>query len=116
MQIEKANKYGTLGISLKAIAETAQDTVTGVYGVLGLVDRRKDFSKNGKILGAGELSNGVTVKEEKNGYEVSLYICVSKDVKITEVCLEVQKQVAYNLSRTFGIKFKNINVFIGGIK
>ncbi len=116
MNIQKANKYGTVDISLRAVAETARDTVSCVYGVIGLVDRNKDFSRGGHLLTADELDKGVVVQKLKEGYEVSIYICISKDVKITEVCLEVQKQIAYNLSKTFGIKFKNINVFIGGIK
>ena len=58
----------------------------------------------------------LTQKLLKKGYEISLYLIVAKDTKLSEVVSEVQKQVAYMLNKVFGISFSIVNVFIHAIK
>lgn len=116
MNIEKSNTIGEIQYSLEAIAELAGNTVISVYGVVGLVDRKKFRKSLMVVLRKEDFSDGVIVKKVKDEYIVSLYVVLSKDVRITEVVLEIQKQLSYVLQKTFGIPFKTIDVYVYGVK
>ena len=116
MNIEKTNQFGKIAISLEAIANVAGDQATLVYGVVGLVSKKAFLNPLGQFLKREDYADGVSVKKVKDGYEVSLYLVVSMDVKISEVTTEIQKQVHYALDRQFGMHFKAVNVFIQAVK
>ncbi len=110
--ISKSNKIGKIQFSRAAVAELAGNIVSQVYGVVGLVNK-KDFAKPLlELLKKEDFSDGVSVKKVKDGYEVSLYVVLSKNVKINAVVYEIQKQVSYSLEKTFSIPFKTVNVFV----
>ena len=44
-----------------------------------------------------------------------MYIIVGSNLKITEIVSEVQKRVKYELEKTFGIKFRSVNVYVLGV-
>ena len=114
--ISKSNKIGKIQFSRAAVAELAGNIVSQVYGVVGLVNK-KDFAKPLlELLKKEDFSDGVSVKKVKDGYEVSLYVVLSKNVKINAVVYEIQKQVSYSLEKTFSIPFKTVNVFVLGIR
>ena len=114
--ISKSNKIGKIHFSRAAVAELAGNIVSQVYGVVGLVNK-KDFAKPLlELLKKEDFSDGVSVKKVKDGYEVSLYVVLSKNVKINAVVYEIQKQVSYSLEKTFSIPFKTVNVFVLGIR
>lgn len=115
MNIEKTNSIGKINFSLQAVAELAGTTVSQVYGVVGLVNKKNISRSLIEFLTKEDYSDGVSVRKSKNGYEVSLYLVLSKDVKIIEVTSEVQKQVSYVLEKNFGIPFKVIDVFVQSI-
>lgn len=115
MNIEKTNQIGKINFSLQAVADLAGMTVSSVYGVVGLVSKKSISKPLNEFLKKEDYSDGVSVKKVKTGYEVSLYLVLSKDVKIAEVVYEVQKQVSYVLAKNFGIPFKVVNVFVQSI-
>ncbi len=116
MNIGESTNLGKIDISIKAVADIVGNTATKVYGVLGLINKKNFRNPLKGILSAENYSDGVAVHKLKNGYEVSLYLYVSKEVKISEVASEVQKQVSYYLNKTFGINVPVINVYILAIK
>ena len=116
MNIEKTNQIGKINFSLQAVADLAGMTVSSVYGVVGLVSKKNLTRSLFEFLLKEDFSDGVSVKKSKEGYEISLYLVLSKDVKIAEVVYEVQKQVAYMLQKSFGIPFKVTNVYVLGVK
>ena len=116
MSIAKSNQFGRIDISTKAIADLAGSTSSQVYGVLGLVNKKSLRKPLLSVLSQETFSDGVSISKNKNGYEISVFLIVSKDVKLSEVVVEVQKQVSYMLSKTFGISFSIVNVFIHAIK
>ena len=116
MDIETTNKIGKIAFSLQAVADLAGDTVTAVYGVVGLVDKKKITKPIVEFLKQGDYADGVSVKKNKTGYDVSLYLVLSKDVRIAEVVCEVQKQVSYILGKSFGIPFKVVNVYVQAVR
>ncbi len=116
MNIAKSNSLGTIDISLKAVADLAGSTVSSVYGVVGLVSRRAILNPLNQFLKREDFSDGVIVRKTKNTYEVSIFVVLSKNVKIAEVVHEIQNQISYQLTKNFGILFKTVNVFVQAVK
>lgn len=116
MNIGKTNKIGKIQFSLQAVADLAGLTVSSVYGVVGLVDKKNFANPLKEFLKKEDFSDGVSVKTIKGGYDVSLYVVLSKGVKIAEVVYEIQKQVSYVLEKNFGVPFKVVNVYVQGLK
>jgi|WetSurMetagenome_2_1015567.scaffolds.fasta_scaffold155838_2 uncharacterized alkaline shock family protein YloU len=116
MNIGKKNKFGNVDISLKAVADLAGATASSVYGVVGLVSKKTFADPLNAFLQREDYADGVSVREARSGYDVSLYLVVSKDVKLSVVAYEIQEQVSYVLSKNFGIPFKAVNVFIQSVK
>lgn len=105
--------------SLSDLATSAGTTACSVYGVVGLLDEKSVSSPSNKILNflkKEDFAHGVSIKKTKLGYELSLYVVCSKDIKIAEVVYEIQKQVMYSLKRKYKIDIKCCNVFIVGLK
>jgi uncharacterized alkaline shock family protein YloU len=116
MNTKTDKKLGTIDISLNAVADLTGLTATSVYGVVGLISKKNFANPLNQFLKKEDFADGVSVKKTRQGYEISLYLVLSKDVKNIEVVLEVQKQVQYVLGKNFGIPFNVINVFVQGIK
>lgn len=118
MTIDKNTPYGGIDISLNAIALIAGNATVECYGVVGITDRTATniFDAIEKMLNPESFSRGVRVRKTNKGYEVDLFIVVAFGVKITEVVGEVQKKVMYDLNKTFGIKFKAVNVYVQALK
>ncbi len=112
MNIEKTNTMGKIEFSLQAVADLAGITVSSVYGVVGLIAKKSFSNPIAQLLKKEDFTDGVSVKKVKDGYDVSLYVVISKDVKIAEVANEIQKQVSYVLKKTFGIPFNVVNVYV----
>jgi uncharacterized alkaline shock family protein YloU len=110
------NKFGEIEISSSAIADLVGLTASSVYGVVGLVQKNVFTNHLNKFLKKGHFDDGVFVKNTSKGYQVSLYLVVSKDVKIIEVIYEVQKQVSYILRKNFSIQLDQVNVYIKAVK
>lgn len=115
MNLDKSTQYGSINISLEAIATVAGNAATMCYGIVGMASK-KSLMDEIDIKNI-DFSKGVVVKKTKtNIYEIDLYIIVAFGVRITEVVGEVQKKVKYDLEKKFNIKFKAINVYVQGIK
>lgn len=116
MSIDKSTSYGKINISLEAIASVAGQAAATCYGVVGLSTRRSLRDEINVFLKKENYKDGVTVLKTKEGFEVNMYIIVGLDLKITEVVSEVQKRVKYELEKSFGIKFKSVNVYVQDVK
>lgn len=117
MNIDKPTQFGSINISLEAIATVAGNAAMQCYGVVGLTNKKNIIEEIDNLLRKDNFSKGVVARKNKfNTYEIDLYIIVAYGVRITEVVGEVQKKVKYDLEQKFNIKFKAINVFVQGIK
>jgi uncharacterized alkaline shock family protein YloU len=116
MTIENKNEFGTINITNDAIAMLAGGVVTECYGVVGMASQQ--ILKDGwvELLKGENYSKGVKVTQSEKGIDLDLYIIVSYNVKISEVVLEVQKNVKYMLEKTLEQDINMINVFVQGIK
>lgn len=116
MDIDKTTKFGSINITLDAIAIVAGSAATQCYGVVGMSSKRTIREEINELLRKENYSKGVIVRKKKETFEVDIFIVVSYGLRITEVVAEVQKKVKYDLEKTFDIKFKSINVYVQGIK
>ncbi len=106
-----------MNISLSAIASVAGESVSDCYGVVGLASKSALQDGINALLKKGEYSKGIYIKgDKKKGFEVGVYIYVAYGVKITEVITEVQKRVAYDLTKTFSLPFSRVDVYVVDIK
>ena len=130
MDIDKKNQYGSINITLDAVAAVAGNAATECYGVVGMSSKRSikeeinlisnvtSLTKEeiNELLKKENYSKGIIVKKNKEGLEVDVYIVVGYGLRITEIVSAVQKKVKYELERTFDIKFSAINVYVQGVK
>lgn len=116
MSIDKNTSYGKINISLEAVATVAGEAAVTCYGVVGLSAPRSIRDDINVFLKKENYKEGVKVLKAKDGFEVNMYIIVGTDLKITEVISEVQKRVKYDLEKTFGIRFKSVNVYVQDVK
>ena len=113
--IEKTDEG--IDISMNAIANVAHKAASSCYGVGGLAGRTSSWVEKVQILLKDEdYVKGVYARKGRKGYEVDVYIVCAYGVKLTEVALEVQKMVRYELEKTFGMKFPSVNVFVQDLK
>ena len=116
MAVTTKNKFGEMSISIEAIASVAGDAALECYGVVGIANKSTIHEYIAEVLKRESFAKGIAITKDKTGYSVSLYLVVSKNVKITEVINEVQKKVRYDLQKTFGIKVNSLDVYAADIK
>jgi uncharacterized alkaline shock family protein YloU len=117
MSISKSTQYGTINISIDAIASLAGGVVTECYGVVGMSSQKLLKDGIAELLRKENYSRGVVVRQNEDGdLELDLYIIVSHGVKISEVVREVQTRVKYMLEKSLELQFKKVNIFVQGVK
>ncbi len=116
MSISKNTQYGTINITIDAIASLAGGVVSECYGVVGMASQK--FVKDGiaELLKKENYAKGVVVKQKDNELQLDLYIIVSHGVKISEVVKEVQTRVKYVLEKTLELEFKKVNIYVQDVK
>ncbi len=117
MDIDKKTQYGSVNISLDALASVACEAATECYGVVGISSKRTLKDEINEILKKENYSKGVYVRKNSKGQvEVDIYIVVCFGLRITETITAVQKKVKYDLTKTFNLKQVTINVYVTGVK
>lgn len=116
MAIDQKTPFGKINISTELVADVAGEAATTCYGVVGLADRSAIWENIAELLQRSDYDKGVYCRKKKDGYSVDVYIVVAYGVKITEVLREVQKKVAYDLNKSFGECFLEVNVFVQGVR
>ena len=117
MNIDKKTEYGTINITLDAVAAVAGNAATECYGVVGMSSRRSIADEIYELLKKENYSKGVYVRKNAKGLiEVDIYIILSYGLRITEIISGVQKTVKYALEKAFNVKLAAVNVYVQGIK
>lgn len=118
MSVGEKNEYGKIAINLDAIATVVQDSLSNVFGVVGL-GTKKSLLKDqiNAFLNKEKSKDGVIVRKEKgNTYGVDVFVILAYGVKISEVVSEIQTQVSYFLKKAFGIAISHVDVYVQDIK
>ena len=116
MPINKSTAYGNISISLDAIASLAGGAITESYGVVGMASQNTVRDGWAELLKKENYARGVVVTQQEDGIILDLYIIALQGIKITEVVLEAQKRVKYEVEKTLEIKCKEVNITVQGVR
>lgn len=110
----EVNSQKSYTFTLADIAKEAELSAIQCYGV---VDLYKNQSGDDLIERLKSNSiNGAIARKRRNGYEIDLYIVLGYAVRMTEVVVEIQKKVKYDLEKKFKVHFNAINIYVQGVK
>lgn len=116
MPIHKSTEYGTISISLDAIATLAGGAITECYGVVGMASQKAVRDGFAELLKKENYSRGVVVHQNDQGLVLDLYILALQGIKLGEVVLEAQKRVKYEIEKALEVKCEEVNIFVQGVR
>jgi len=117
MTVQIENEFGKVNISKEAFATVIGNATNECPGVVGMASKNPVKDGLAVVLGKENFAKGVEVKPTSDGkFDIDIYVVVGLGIKVSEVCLEIQKKVRYVASQTFGEHINEINVFVQGIK
>ncbi len=111
MSVNKQTDFGKINITNKAIASIVYDAAMESCGVVGICEKDND-----QVLNFSDLEKGVIIKNAKNSIEISLFIKVASEIKVTEVLRSVQKKVKYVIEKTLECHVDKVSVYVQGIQ
>ncbi len=116
MSIKRTNEYGNINVSTEAIATLVGGAISECYGIVGMASKKLFRDGLAELLKTENYSKGVVIKEVNGVTTLELYIVVLYGVKISQVVVETQKNVAYVLKKALDLEFDNINIYVQGVK
>ncbi len=107
-------KNGSIRISDEVIADIAIKAAQDVEGVANVHQRLLENAKN---LMSSQVTfvKGVTIAPSENGLELTVQISVLFGVKVQDVCVNVQSEVAQAVADMTGISVRAVNVTVVGV-
>ena len=117
MAVKIDNDLGRINISKEAFATVVGNATNECYGVIGMASKNPVKDGLAVVLGRENFAKGITIiTDESDKISIEVYVVLALGVKVSEVCLEIQKKVRYVAEQTFGDHITDINVFVQGIK
>lgn len=115
MECKIRNDIGTIFISEDVMQKVAGYAAVGCYGIVAMCGKR---AKDGIVewLGRENLSRGIQIRNVDDMLDVDLFIIVEYGVSIAEVCKTIIETVRYSLESMTGIKVRNVNISVEGIR
>ena len=116
MPINKSTEFGTISISLDAIATLAGGTIAECYGIVGMASQKAVRDGWAELLKKENYSRGVVVSQQDEGIVLDLYVIALQGIKLNEVVNEAQKRVKYVIEKTLETKVLKVNICIQGVR
>lgn len=116
MPINKSTEFGTIAISLNAIAALAGGTITECYGIIGMASQKTLKDGWAELLGKENYSRGVVVRQTESGLVLDLYVIAMQSIKLSEVIHAAQQRVKYAVEKTLEIKVDAVNIWVMGVR
>ncbi len=115
MEYKIRNDNGTIFISEEVMLKVVGYATLECYGIVAMSSKR---AKDGLVewLGRENLSKGVQIRSVDDMIDVDLYIVVEYGISVTEVCNSIKEVVRYKLEQMTGIKVRNVNITVEGIR
>lgn len=109
LQLE-ATALGQLAVSPRAIAQIAERSLDGCYGVIGL-------GRVGRIRRAlvRRRRRGVQVRTNGRGVELALHVVIAYGLNLSEVAATVRSSVSYEVERLAGLDVERVEVRIDDV-
>jgi len=107
---------GTVGISNEVIARLAGMSAMECYGVVGMAARSIRDGLVG-LLKMESLSKGVRLQTQDEGdLLIDLHIIVEYGTNIVAIAQTLMDNVKYKIEDTVGLKVREVNVIIEGVR
>ncbi len=116
MPVTKENKNKKANVTIKDVQRVVASEALECYGVVGLASKQGLVGKIRSVISKHDYEEAVFAFLDRNNVSVSVYVDVSKGVKITEVLNEVQKRVRYVLTKTLHLKVKKVDVYAVNVR
>ena len=115
MEYKIKNEVGTIYISEDVMLKVVGYAALECYGIVAMSSKR---AKDGIVewLGRENLSKGVQIKSVDDMVDVDLFIVVEYGISVTAVCTSIKEVVRYKLESMTGIKVRNVNITVEGIR
>ena len=115
MEYKVKNEYGTTYITEDVMLKVVGYATLECYGIVAMSSKR---AKDGFVewLGRENLSKGVQIRMVDDMVDVDLFIIVEYGISIGEVCKTIVETVSYKLESMTGIKVRNVNITVEGIR
>ena len=115
MEYKVKNEYGTTYITEDVMLKVVGYAALECYGIVAMSSKR---AKDGFVewLGRENLSKGVQIRMVEDMVDVDLFIIVEYGISIGEVCKTIVETVSYKLESMTGIKVRNVNITVEGIR
>jgi len=116
MHSKSKSEIGTIGIANEVIARLAGNAATECYGVVGMAARSMRDGLVG-LLRRESLSKGVRLQTHENGELcIDLHIIVEYGTNIAAIAQTLMDNVKYAVEDTIGLKVREVNVLIEGVR
>ncbi len=115
MEFKIKNDIGTIYISEDVMLKVVGYAALECYGIVAMSSKR---AKDGIVewLGRENLSKGVQIRAVEEMIDVDLFIVVEYGISVTAVCTSIKEVVRYKLESMTGIKVRNVNISVEGIR
>ena len=104
------NKYGSISISLNAIASVAARSALTSYGIVGMASKNIIDGLANAI--ARDPRHGVDVTIDDDQIVVDLFIIIEYGTRITSVATSVANTVQYQVEKSIGLPVVAVNVHV----
>ena len=108
------NPLGSIFISHRALASIASQSALESYGVVGLA--AKNLAEGITQSLVKDPIIGVDINFEDSAVIIDLYIIVEYGTRIKSVANNVAELIKYQVENTTGLRVKNVNVHIRGLR
>lgn len=106
---------GRTEISEEVISKIAGIAAMECFGVVGMASR-KISDGIAELLRKENLTKGVQVKIDEGKVVLDLFLIVAYGIKISEMAVNVQEKVKFNVENMTGMKVENVNIHIQGVR
>lgn len=115
MEYKVNNEFGTIYITEDVMLKVVGYAALECYGIVAMSSKR---AKDGFVewLGRENLAKGVQIRMADDMVDVDLFIIVEYGIAIGEVCKTIVETVSYKLESMTGIKVRNVNITVEGIR
>lgn len=115
MECKITNDLGTIYISDDVMLKVAGYAALECYGIVAMSSKR---AKDGLVewLGRENLTKGIQLRNVGDKLDIDLFIIVEYGISISEVCKTIVETVRYKLESMTGIKVRNVNISVEGMR
>ncbi|NLW23154.1 MAG: Asp23/Gls24 family envelope stress response protein [Tissierellia bacterium] len=109
------NDYGYINIDDSVIATIAGLSAMESYGIVGMASQK---ATDGifELLKRENLSKGVKVYTDGSEVVIDLHVILEYGIRISVVAENIIEKVKFNIENLTGLKVRNINVYVQGIR